>query len=112
MAYGDKKLINIVFPDKRGHEIWELINYYRVLSRMTWFDFILESIKGYIMLDNEAIAKAIQAYIDYRHRMVKMGRPIGSSVSDEIKKAHSVRMKQYWIDKRNAEATTIKEEQQ
>jgi len=106
--YGQQKQMQVTFTDSDGLELFELLNYYRLMSRMTWTKFILTAFMHYISLDNEMIAQAIKMYMDKRENSMVAGRPKGIGHSQKWKKEQSERMKKRWIQ-RKAHEQLIKE---
>lgn len=62
-------------------DIYQLIDQYRVLSNMTWREFLYTSIAEYIRNDNPALADEI---INSFKQLRKAGRPVGSSVKTKL----------------------------
>lgn len=62
-------------------EIYEIIDKYRVLSNLTWREFLYLSIAEYVKEDNPDLSDAI---IDGLKSLRKVGRPAGSSVKQKL----------------------------
>lgn len=63
--------------DKRNTDILQIIDQYRLLTGMTWREFIFACIGFYIRQENPIIADAISEYIK---NTPAPGRPKGNSV--------------------------------
>lgn len=90
------KRLSIAFQDPEGKEIAELINYYRVLSKMGWNQFLLEALSLYIGQENDMVSGAIDGYLTRLPNKPRTGRPSGAKQPDHIKSEHSKRMKKNW----------------
>jgi len=90
------KRLTIAFQDPEGKEIAELINYYRVLSKMGWNQFLLEALSLYIGQENDMVSDAIDSYLTRLPNKPRTGRPSGAKQPDHIKSEHSERMKKNW----------------
>lgn len=94
------KTLMLEFKDDEGKELVELINYYRILSKKTWFEFLLSAVRDYIAQENEFVASAVQVYMDKYKNTVKMGKPIGTRRTKASRLQQSKKMKEMWARKR------------
>jgi len=80
------RLENLIRPKEAStnsyKELYTLIDKFRILSRMTWAEFILTAIGYYILEQNETLGKAILLYIDKRP---KPGRPKNSGLKAKMR---------------------------
>lgn len=67
--------------DKANDQVLEIIDKYRLLTGMTWREFIFSCIAFYIRQENSEIADAI---IDYLNKVPKPGRPVGTSIKRKL----------------------------
>lgn len=78
--------------DLDGRELYDYLNYYRLLRRQTWKEFTMEAYATLIGLENEEIANAIIKYMQDMPRGV--GRPRQDILSDNAMRVRRFREKQ------------------
>lgn len=69
--------------DIRMKELYEIIDQYRILSNMTWKEFIYLSIAKFAEEDNIMLAEEIRKQV---RTFKKPGRPVGSSKDMKLMK--------------------------
>lgn len=89
-----KKSIHIEFSNKEGLELHDLLNYYRLLRKVTWRELVLEGLRDLIATENQPIADAITQYM--RIMPKGMGRPRRRVVTLAEKQAKSNVIKKRW----------------
>jgi len=97
-----KLAVHFEFNDKKGMEVHELLNYYRMLKKVTWRELVLESLADYIELENQAIADLTREYIKVMPKGI--GRPRTRVVSVSERRQKSLRIKQQWEDRKEKQA--------
>lgn len=94
-----KKSIHIEFNEKEGLEIHDLLNYYRILRKQTWREFVLEALRDLVAQENQPVAIAITEYIKIMPKGMGRPRTRKVSASEKLRKGNAI--KRRWEENRN-----------
>lgn len=99
-----RKWMQLPFRGDKGLQIWELVDYYRLLTGMTTEHFLLSAIGNFIEKDNEMLATAVKDYLTYlRKNPRRRGRPYGYTVTDSTRQKLTVKNKETYNARKQLE---------